>query len=178
MPETPKWLLPYPTIDEAPAGPYSFQELAEATEEALDKVGAPPSGIFRKNALQNAAPVVNDWSNITWQLEDHKVAGLVHNANAAAVTVPTAGIYEIKAKLGVNSPGLVIGVMIQINGNDLTYTIDSASSASGAFDKTSTNHDLKLSAGDVVTIRGRVNSASTAFDSATCSFSISRKVSL
>jgi hypothetical protein len=146
-------------------------------EAALNKVGAPPSGIFRKN-MQAANATNNAWSDIVWETEDHKTSDLTHPANSASVTVPTNGIYDIKAKLGVNSAGLTTGVMIQVNGVDLTHTISSASSAAGAFDKVDTNHDLKLNAGDVVKIRGRVNSTSSLFDTATCSFSITRKVIL
>jgi hypothetical protein len=178
MPTTTKWAISYPLGSVTPNVPVVLQTTAESVEAALNKVGAPPSIIFRKSALQASSGTNNAWSDIIWETEDHKTSDMTHTASSAAVTVPTNGIYDIKAKLGVNTSGLTTGVMIQINGVDLTYTISSATSAAGSFDKTDTNHDLKLNAGDVVKIRGRVNSTTTSFDSATCSFSIVRKVIL
>jgi hypothetical protein len=177
MPTTTKWSVYYPAGTAVPNIPVQEQTQAESVESALNKVGAPPSGIFRKN-MQAASGTNNAWSDMAWEIEDHKTADLTHGVNSSFVVIPTNGIYDIKAKLGVNAAALTTGVMIQVNGVDLTHTISSATSGAGAFDKVDTNHDLKLTAGDTVKIRGRVNSTTAFFDTATCSFSITRKVIL
>lgn len=179
MPSTLKHAISYPAGSQAPNIPVVLQQTAESVEAALKKVAEPPSGIFRKTS-QGSHATANTWTEMLWEIEDHKTADLTHSTttNKDAVTVPSAGIYEVKAKLGVNVAGLTSGVIISVNGADLTYTISSASSAAGAFDKVATAHDLKLSAGDVVRIRGRVNSTSPVWDGAVCSFSVVRKVHL
>lgn len=177
MPTTTKWAIYYPSGTAVPNVPVQDQTQAESVEAALNKVGAPPSGLFRKNN-QTVSATSNAWSDIVWEIEDHKTADVTHPANSASVTVPTNGIYEVKAKLGANMAGLTTGVIIMVNGVQLTYTIASASSAAGAFDKVATAHDLKLNAGDVVKVQGRVNSTSPVFDGNVCSFSIVRKVIL
>ncbi|QCO98973.1 hypothetical protein FCN77_16285 [Arthrobacter sp. 24S4-2] len=177
MPTTTKWAVYFPAGSAVPNIPVQEQTQAESVEAAFNKVGAPPSVIFRKN-MQAANGTSNAWSDIVWEIEDHKTSDMTHAASSASITVPTNGIYDIKAKLGVNVAALTTGVMIQVNGTDLTHTISSATSGAGAYDKVDTNHDLKLNAGDVVKIRGRVNSTGALFDTATCSMSIVRKVIL
>ncbi|TKG58107.1 hypothetical protein [Prauserella endophytica] len=114
MPHTPIWTLPYPALSDPPNGPAQLQELAEATETALDTLAeqipepeqpAPSCLLVHTGTIGNVPNetnfVVPTWTG--FELNGSWNGFPMWSTGSAIIIIRRSGPYRVGAKLAFSN---------------------------------------------------------------------------
>jgi hypothetical protein len=158
MPTTTNWEIVYPNNTTAPNVPADLQAQAESVEAAFNAVALAPLAITSRSVgTTQAAAAANTFFDVKWNGLVHK-QGITHTNGDSTFIVPSAGIYQINTRVAFTAAaGQTAGIQLNVNGIDLSYTLDDETGTAGAWAKPRISQAIKLNAGDAVKVRGRAS---------------------
>jgi hypothetical protein len=114
MPETDLRGYPYPDIDEAPAGPYAIEQLAEAVEADMEVVDAKHTRPFGHMGMTSGFFLPGNGGRPPMEAAQILRGGMSFDDANDALAVPKDGLYRVSAQIYSSGFGwgTQIGVVI------------------------------------------------------------------